>query len=239
MYPARLRGRVVGVIGMGRAAAGALAAFAGGLIADRLGGPPAVAHRRGRRARPAPSRTSACARRPPSDPPRSRRVTRSARCGSGRPRRGRAGPGVLRRRLDRGRSALRARPRRPARPVPRRRRRHRDPHGGVRRRSRSRSGAPSLIATDRSSRSGSAARSVCAALVGLCARAARRRALARRAGGRDRERLDRCRHRRRRQRPDAAGDRAAAMAGWNAFTGARGIVAAFLMTACCSSGSSG
>ncbi|HYH92486.1 MAG TPA: MFS transporter [Candidatus Saccharimonadales bacterium] len=43
MYPARLRGRVVGAIGMGRAAAGALAAFAGGLIADRLGGPPAVA----------------------------------------------------------------------------------------------------------------------------------------------------------------------------------------------------
>jgi nitrate/nitrite transporter NarK len=34
---------MVGVIGMGRAAAGALAAFAGGLLADRLGGPPAVA----------------------------------------------------------------------------------------------------------------------------------------------------------------------------------------------------
>jgi MFS family permease len=43
MYPARLRGRVVGAIGMGRAAAAALAAFAGGVIADRLGGPPAVA----------------------------------------------------------------------------------------------------------------------------------------------------------------------------------------------------
>jgi MFS family permease len=43
IYPSRLRGRVVGVIGMGRAAAGALAAFAGGLVADRLGGPPAVA----------------------------------------------------------------------------------------------------------------------------------------------------------------------------------------------------
>ena len=42
MYPSRLRGRVVGVLGMGRAAAGALAALAGGLIADRLGGPPAV-----------------------------------------------------------------------------------------------------------------------------------------------------------------------------------------------------
>ena len=43
MYPARLRGRVVGFLGMGRAAAGAIAAFAGGVIADRLGGPPAVA----------------------------------------------------------------------------------------------------------------------------------------------------------------------------------------------------
>ncbi len=43
MYPARLVGRVVGFIGMGRAAAGALAAFGGGLIADRLGGPSAVA----------------------------------------------------------------------------------------------------------------------------------------------------------------------------------------------------
>ncbi len=43
MYPARLVGRVVGFIGMGRAAAGALAAFAGGVVADRLGGPSAVA----------------------------------------------------------------------------------------------------------------------------------------------------------------------------------------------------
>ena len=43
MYPSRLRGRVVGVIGMGRAAAAALAAFAGGLLADRWGGPAAVA----------------------------------------------------------------------------------------------------------------------------------------------------------------------------------------------------
>lgn len=43
MYPARLVGRVVGVIGMGRAAATALAAFGGGLIADELGGPSAIA----------------------------------------------------------------------------------------------------------------------------------------------------------------------------------------------------
>ncbi len=43
MYPSRLRGRVVGLIGMGRAAAGAVAAFTGGLIADLVGGPTAVA----------------------------------------------------------------------------------------------------------------------------------------------------------------------------------------------------
>ena len=43
MYPARLVGRLVGFIGMGRAAAAALAAFGGGVVADRLGGPTAVA----------------------------------------------------------------------------------------------------------------------------------------------------------------------------------------------------
>jgi MFS family permease len=43
MYPARSRGRVIGVLGMGRAAAAAVAALAGGLIADRLGGETAVA----------------------------------------------------------------------------------------------------------------------------------------------------------------------------------------------------
>ncbi len=43
MYPRSVVGRVIGFIGMGRAAAGALAAFVGGLIADRVGGPGAVA----------------------------------------------------------------------------------------------------------------------------------------------------------------------------------------------------
>jgi MFS family permease len=43
MYPSRVRGRVVGVLGMGRAAAGAVAVLAGGLVADRLGGATAVA----------------------------------------------------------------------------------------------------------------------------------------------------------------------------------------------------
>ncbi len=43
MYPPRLRGRIVGLIGTGRAAAGAIAALVGGLVADRIGGPAAVA----------------------------------------------------------------------------------------------------------------------------------------------------------------------------------------------------
>jgi MFS transporter, DHA1 family, staphyloferrin B biosynthesis exporter len=43
IYPARVVGRMVGVIGTGRAAATAVAAFGGGLLADRLGGPEAVA----------------------------------------------------------------------------------------------------------------------------------------------------------------------------------------------------
>jgi len=43
MYPARVRGRVVGFLGSGRAAAAAVAALAGGLLADRLGGETAVA----------------------------------------------------------------------------------------------------------------------------------------------------------------------------------------------------
>jgi hypothetical protein len=43
MYPARSLGRVMGVLGMTRAAAGALAAIGGGLLADRIGGSQAVA----------------------------------------------------------------------------------------------------------------------------------------------------------------------------------------------------
>jgi MFS family permease len=43
MYPSRMLGRLLGVVGMARAGAGALAAVAGGLLADRLGGPTAVA----------------------------------------------------------------------------------------------------------------------------------------------------------------------------------------------------
>ncbi|MBI3747545.1 MAG: MFS transporter [Chloroflexi bacterium] len=42
-YPARMRGRVVGFLGTGRAAAAAAAALIGGVLADRIGGPPAVA----------------------------------------------------------------------------------------------------------------------------------------------------------------------------------------------------
>ncbi|MEA2611140.1 MAG: hypothetical protein QOI37_600 [Chloroflexota bacterium] len=43
MYPTRILGRVVGFLGSGRAAAAALAALAGGLLADRVGGETAVA----------------------------------------------------------------------------------------------------------------------------------------------------------------------------------------------------
>jgi DHA1 family inner membrane transport protein len=43
MYPARILGRVVGVLGSGRAAAAAVAALVGGLVADQLGGEQAVA----------------------------------------------------------------------------------------------------------------------------------------------------------------------------------------------------
>ncbi len=43
MYPARIRGRVVGVLGSGRAAAAAAAALVGGVVADQLGGLAAVA----------------------------------------------------------------------------------------------------------------------------------------------------------------------------------------------------
>jgi MFS family permease len=43
MYPARVRGRVLGFSGMCRAAATAIAALAGGVLADRFGGPPVIA----------------------------------------------------------------------------------------------------------------------------------------------------------------------------------------------------
>ena len=103
MYPARLVGRVVGFIGMGRAAAGALAAFAGGVVADRLGGPTAVAIAgavgvacalayAGLRARSAERRAVVLG---PWIHPRPPRATVA--------RQGRARPGLLRRRPDRGR----------------------------------------------------------------------------------------------------------------------------------------
>jgi MFS family permease len=42
-YPGRMRGRVIGFLGTGRAAAAGIAAIVGGILADRLGGPTAVA----------------------------------------------------------------------------------------------------------------------------------------------------------------------------------------------------
>jgi MFS family permease len=43
MYPSRLRGRVVGAVGTGRAAAAAVAALVAGVLADRLGGTTVIA----------------------------------------------------------------------------------------------------------------------------------------------------------------------------------------------------
>jgi MFS family permease len=43
MYPARMRGRAMGFAGMSKAAAMAIAVVAGGIVADRIGGPPVVA----------------------------------------------------------------------------------------------------------------------------------------------------------------------------------------------------
>jgi DHA1 family inner membrane transport protein len=43
MYPARVRGRIVGFLGSGRAAAAVAAALVGGLVADRIGGETVVA----------------------------------------------------------------------------------------------------------------------------------------------------------------------------------------------------
>jgi MFS family permease len=43
MYPARARGRIVGLLGSGRAAAAAIAALAGGILADQVGGLATVA----------------------------------------------------------------------------------------------------------------------------------------------------------------------------------------------------
>jgi MFS family permease len=43
MYPQDVRGRLIGIVGTGRAAAAGLGVLAGGLLADRVGGLPAVA----------------------------------------------------------------------------------------------------------------------------------------------------------------------------------------------------
>ena len=127
MYPARLRGRIVGSLGMGRSAAMAIASLAGGVIADRIGGPAVIAlggligaacaiAYTGLRA-PAAVRTAALLRtRLPAVHPR-----------TARPGADHAGAGLLRRRAGGGDPALRPRLRRPARPQPRRRRPDRRP----------------------------------------------------------------------------------------------------------------
>ena len=84
-YPARMRGRVVGFLGTGRIAAAALAALIGGLLADRIGGPPAVAPRRARRRglRPGLLGLPGVGRRRARSP--TRPANRSTRCASGPP----------------------------------------------------------------------------------------------------------------------------------------------------------
>ena len=231
MYPARLRGRVVGVLGMGRAAAGALAAFIGGVLADGIGGEQAVAIAGivgvacaiGYLGLPAPP--------PPSSRVRTRPASPSARCAIGPPCRGSPlAQGFYGGGLIAAVAAVRPRPRRPAEPQPRRRRRHRHPD-----RRRDHRGLPVVGPRRRPVRRGRRAadgqRDRAALARRLRRRAVRRRPLVRRDRGRDARSAsidvgiaaavsD--------QTPLAS--RAAAMAGWNALTGARGIVAAFLMS---------
>ena len=64
IYPAHARGRVLGLFGSARSAALAIAAFAGGMLADQIGGFTAIARDGHDRRRLRPPATSACAPRP-------------------------------------------------------------------------------------------------------------------------------------------------------------------------------
>ena len=82
MYPSRLRGRVVGAVGSGRAAAAAVAALVAGVLADQVGGTTVVAL--GALIGVVTATAYAGLRVPPTAPRRaSRRVTRCASCGTG------------------------------------------------------------------------------------------------------------------------------------------------------------
>ena len=235
--PASVAG-VVGFLGSGRAAAAALAALwpvassPTSSVARRPSPWPASSDSAAR------SRTRACAHRAPNaaDLLRPRLDPRAARPAGPLPDRPR--PGVLRRRDDRGAAAVRDRQRRPSRPVARRRRDHRHPDGrrdhvhlprlGRRRRpprsarrdaARQRARASprwSPTRSRRTSRSCGSPRSAAGAGgasidVGIASVVSDHTPLA---------------------------SRAAAMAGWNAITGARGIVAAFTMSILLQVGSS-
>ena len=188
--------------------------------------------RRRRRARRAPSRTPGSGRRPP---PRRRLLgarlhPRPARAPASSP--GRARPGLLRRRPDRGHPALRPRLRGPPGPHAGRRRGHRVCSAAV-------ATTVAFLAwgavTDRWG-------ALVAMRVGSLLGLASLLAVAVAPGlGVPLVRGDRRRHRRAPRSmsgsPSVVSDqtslasRAAAMAGWNAITGARGIVAAFSMSA--------
>ena len=233
MYPARVRGRVLGFIGMGRAAA-TRARRAGRRPHRRpTRWPTGHRARRRRRGRLCRRLRAASAPRRPEPPARSPPAGRSAPCASARSSaevalaQGFYGGGLIAAaplfalvHVDRLELSLG------------RRRRHRHPQRRWPRPSPSRSGAPSPTGS--------------AALVGDAHRRRARRALARRLRARPGRRRAVGRRRRsaasparrsmsasprssatRRRSPT----RSAAMAGWNALTGARGIVAAFLMSA--------
>ena len=230
MYPARIRGRVVGFLGSGRAAAAALAALAGGILADQLGGVTAVALAGlvGLVLRVRVRRPSRAERRAPPTLLRPRFDPRAARPAG--PVADRRRPGLLRRRPHRGGAAVRDRQRRPPEPVAVGRRDHRHPdrrrdHVFVPRLGRGRgparaarrdaarehaSGSPpssptrwhptSRVLWVAAVAAGAGSASID---VGIAAVVSDHTPLA---------------------------SRAAAMAGWNAITGARGIVAAFTMS---------
>ena len=230
MYPARLRGRVVGLLGTGPGRRGRPRR-----VRRRRPGRPARRPDGGRRSRApsassAPSATPGSGRRPPSarrllGPRIGPRPPRAADPLARRPR-----PGLLRRRADRRAPALRAGLRRPAGPVAVGRRHHRHPDRGRDRPCRSSPGARSATARaagrdaprHEPRAAGPARRAFAPSVVVLWVAA-----LAAGAAGASIDVgiasvvSD--------NTPMSA--RAAAMAGWNAITGARGIVAAFLMSA--------
>ena len=204
MYPGRIRGRIIGLIGTGRAAAAGIAALSGGLLADQVGGGGAVAV--------AGLLGIVCAaaaagmRAPETGPVRPllrHGIAARPAWSTGADARG-ACPGLLRRWTDRGGAALRAGLRRPAWPVAHRGRHDRHPgrrgrHRGLAHLGR---GRRSQRRDDRHAHRQRAGRRLGR---GLCLRAGHRLALDRGHPHRCRQRLDRHRVAVGHERADAAG----------------------------------